>query len=582
MKNNHTRQIKDHVLFPVDELENMRSVYEMLLHSKEHYGSRTAYRQFEAGGRESSVTFTEFADRVDALRAFFADRNMLGRHFAIIGETSVEWISVYLAVISGVGVCVPIDKELSDESIIHQLNFADVDCVFVSGKCLAKLKKLLPACGNIQTVVVMRGSDDSLAADGQYEVSNYEALLKQGREALQVKGASVLPDGFDTDAPCLIIFTSGTTGANKGVVLSNKNITGTLRGCGRLLRYPKTCFSVLPINHSYELHANLMSSMYCGTCVCINDELRYFLKNIKYFQPEMSCMVPVMLDTIVRQLKKEIERSGKQKAFDKLLSVSDALRKVGIDCRRIFFRKILESLGGNLKMIICGGAFLDQDIIDFLTAIGIEVYNGYGITECAPVAAVNSSRLVKRGSVGRVLPTAEVRIMNRDENGNGEIQIHGDPVMLGYYKAEEDTSRVFSEDGWLLTGDIGYVDDDQFLYISGRIKNLIILPNGKNIYPEEIEEALTRKIPAIKECVVLENSSGSGLYGHIYPDMDYCAAQGLATNEEIRKFLKKDIDAFNRGEPSYKRLSDFEIRDTEFEKNTTHKILRFKVPSTAK
>jgi len=569
---------KRRLLLPVDEWDDMKSVQEMLQHSKELYGDQPAFRQFEAYGTESTITYTEFAERVNELRAALMQDGMQGLHFAVVGETSLEWISVYLAVIGGIGIAVPIDKELSDNSIIRQLNHADVDVVFVSRKSLEKIRRLLPQCPGIKTLVVMRGEQD-VARDSTCPcaITTYSALLEKGKTALKQKRADALPKEIRPDAPCVIIFTSGTTGANKGVVLSNRNITGTIRGCLRLLRYPKIGYSVLPINHSYELHANILGSLCCGTCVCINDELRYLLKNLKHFKPEMSCMVPMMLDTIVRQLKKEIQKSGKQDAFDRACKMSNALRKTGIDRRRVFFKDILDSLGGNLKMIICGGSFLDQEVADFLTDIGIDIYNGYGITECAPVAAVNSLLLRKRGSAGHVVPTAEIRIMDPDEKGNGEIQIRGDLVMQGYYKDEGDTARVFTEDGWFRTGDLGHVDKDRYLFISGRLKNLIILPNGKNICPEEIEESLIRMIPYIKECVVTENVTQSGLLGHIYPDPDFCKANGLTSPEEIKIFMRADIECYNRSEPGYKRLSDYQIRLTEFEKNTTQKILRYKV-----
>lgn len=354
-------------------------------------------------------------------------------------------------------------------------------------------------------------------------------------------------------------------------------IMGTLRGCARLLHFPATSISVLPINHSYELHAHLMSCLYCGTTVCFNDDLKYILKNLERFAPEMSCMVPLMLDMIVRKLKKGIADAGKEDSFEKAVRISNTLRKAHIDLRKKLFADILKPLGGNLKMIICGGAALSQDTADFLDSIGVTVYNGYGITECSPVVAVNPSGKTRRNSVGHLLPTMKVRISDPDENGNGEIQLYGDNVMQGYYNSPEDNKAVFTSDGWFRTGDIGHVDSDNFLYINGRLKNLIILPNGKNVYPEELEDALIKHIPYIKECVVYADKSNTGIYAAVYLDRQFAEENGLDTPEKEREFMKNDFDAFNSAVPSFKRITDYDITDKEFEKSSSHKIRRFKI-----
>jgi long-chain acyl-CoA synthetase len=288
-------------------------------------------------------------------------------------------------------------------------------------------------------------------------------------------------------------------------------------------------------------------------------------------------MVPMMLDLLVRKLKKQIAESGEQARFDRALKVSKVLGWIGIDIRRKMFKEILRPLGGNLRMIICGGAALSQDTADFLCAVGVEIYNGYGITECAPVAAVNPLFNARKCSVGHLLPTMEARIADPDADGNGEIQLRGENVMLGYYKAPEDTAKVFTADGWFRTGDIGHIDRFNFLYITGRLKNLIILPNGKNVSPEEIEESLMRHIPYIKECVVYAEEHNSDINAICYLDPEYRVFHGLDTAEKAKAHMLPDFEAFNRNMPGYKKIADFSIADTEFEKSTTHKIQRFKI-----
>ena len=563
-------------LIKPEEVEGFQTLYEILLHAKKNYPNKAAYCQLESRTEEREITFKAFAENVDALRASLLGRGYKGKHFAVCGEGSIEWLNVYLAVTAGVGVCVPIDKELAPETMAKQLEFADTELVFCSAKSAKKLQKALPLCNGIKTVVVMRSDDTAPFEEVCKDVLTLSSLIEEGKTLASQNQSPSLPK-IDPDETSVIIYTSGTTGANKGVALSNRNVMGTLRGCARLLHYPQTSISVLPVNHSYELHAHLMSCMYCGTTVFFNDDLKRILKNLERFAPEMSCMVPMMLDLIVRKLKKGIADSGKEKQFKKAVKLSSALRKIGIDRRQKFFSEILKPLGGNLKMIISGGAALAQETVDFLDSIGITVYNGYGITECSPVVAVNPGAKVKKHSVGLLLPTMKVRISEPDEFGNGEIQLSGENVMKGYYKDPSDTEKVFTADGWFRTGDIGHVDRDNFLYINGRLKNLIILPNGKNIYPEEIEETLMKHIPYIKECVVYSDEKNTGIYAVVFLDRMFASENGLDSPEKEKQFMKKDFDAFNGAVPSFKRITDFDITDKEFEKSSSHKIQRFKI-----
>lgn len=559
-----------------EEVDGFLTLYEILLHAKNKYPNKIAYRQLESRTEEKTVTFGAFADDVDALRVALAAEGLCGKHLAVCGEGSIEWLTVYLAVTAGVGVCIPIDRELSPETMAKQLDFADTDFVFCSARSIKKMQKALALCEKRKTVAIMRSDDTSRLDNGCERVTTLTELINKGK-SLSAGGKSGQRLKIDPDKTSVIIYTSGTTGANKGVELSNRNVMGTLRGCARLLHFPETSISVLPVNHSYELHAHLMSCLYCGTTVSFNDDLKHILKNLERFSPEMSCMVPMMLDLIVRKLKKGIADAGKEKKFEKAVRFSNALRKLGLDFRQRLFAELTKPLGGKLKMIISGGAALSQDTANFLENVGITVYNGYGITECSPVVAVNPGARVKKNSVGLLLPTMRVRINKPDELGNGELQLFGDNVMKGYYKAPEDTERVFTADGWFCTGDIGHVDSDNFVYISGRLKNLIILPNGKNIYPEEIEDALMKRIPYISECVVYADEGNTGIYAIVFLDRSFAEENGLDTPEKQKSFMKKDVDLFNGSVPSFKRIADYDITDREFEKSSSHKIQRFKI-----
>lgn len=562
--------------YKCDEVDAMLSVRDIMQKAKKEYATNIAYRQIENKTYETAITFKGLSNNVDAFGTALIMQGLKGKHIALLGETTIEWITAYFAVLNGVGVVVPIDRELNAETIAKQINFGDVEAVICSEKILKKIAGVLPQCPAVKTIVVMCPSvkvDTELSEN----VLIFEQLLEQGRNLLKYGDRSYIDAEINNDELSELVFTSGTTGANKGVMLCHKNLSAVIRGARRLVSYKKTSISVLPANHTYELSCHIIASLYEGTTVCINDDLKHVMQNIEHFAPEMSCMVPMMVELMVRKIKIETEKAGLSKHVEQGMWFSNLIRKVGIDKREKYFFPILTKFGGNLKKIICGGAPLSQETIDFMDGIGVTVLNGYGITECAPLVAVNGDKLKKKGSVGHVLPVCQVRIDMPDENGNGEIQVKGDNVMLGYYKMPEDTAQVFTEDGWFRTGDIGHVDKDDFLFINGRVKNLIILSNGKNIYPEEVEDALLCVISYIKEAVVYADEEGTGIYAMCYLDPDFCQANGLDDVEAKHEYLMKDIKKFNQKMPSFKRITDITIREAEFEKTSTKKIQRFKV-----
>ena len=551
-----------------EALDGFCTLHEILTMARDRYAGRDAYRTILSGAEDEGVSFAALAARTDALRAALSGRGLQGVHAAIIGENCPEWVEAYLALVSGIGVAVPIDGNLPAETIATQLRFADAEAVFVSERCAETVFAALRDCPGVRRTILLRGN---AAAD-----ETLRDLIAEGEALLRQKGEAALPPPADPDALAAIIFTSGTTGPNKGVMLTNRNILSMLLGCARLLRYPAVSLSVLPVHHTFELHAHLMSALYCGTTVVFNDSLKYVRRNLERFSPEMTCMVPLMADLLVKNVKKEIRKSGKEAQFDRLVSLSRKLLRAGIDLRRQLFAAVRKPLGGRLFMIVCGGAPLSQDTADFLYDIGVTVYNGYGITECAPVAAVNPLSRPRRHSVGMVLPTLRARIAGTDETGSGEIQLRGECVTAGYYKAPESTEKIFTADGWLRTGDLGYLDADGYLYIRGRLKNLIILPNGKNVCPEELEEALQRAIPDIRECIVFEDADNTGIFALCYLDPAFYKAHGLPDRQAARDYLLPAFEAFNKTLPTYRRIRDFDVTETEFEKTSTKKIRRFK------
>ena len=559
--------------FKINELADFTVIRDYVRRAKKIYGRQTAYRQYESPIMEASISFAGLNDNVDALGTALFARGMQGRHCALLGETSIEWMESLLALTGGNCVVVPLDRELNAETMAYQINFSDCEYIFCSGKCMKKLLTVLPLCPNIKGVIVMRHTMSRVELPEDCLL--LEDLIDEGYKLILRGDESYRNYEIDPDALAIIVFTSGTTGANKGVMLSHKNIVSCNQGCRYLVTLKSPSMSVLPVNHTYELVAHLISCIYEGVTVCINDDLKHVLPNLEHFAPRMSCMVPAMVELMARKIRKEIEVGGLKNYFEFGVKMSNFLRMFGIDKRKKFFKSILSAFGGKLEMIICGGAPLSAETEKFFDTIGITIYNGYGITECAPVVAVNGIKIKRKGSVGQVLPTCTVRIDNPNDEGNGEILVKGDSVMKGYYKNPEDTAKVLTEDGWFHTGDIGYLDKDNFLFINGRIKNLIILTNGKNVSPEEVEDHLQHKIPYIEECVVMENNDGTGICAMCYLSPDYCKENNLTTKDEKLAHLLKDIQIYNRGAESFKRIADTYIVDTPFEKTTTHKIKRF-------
>lgn len=519
---------QQNVCLESNKIKDMHTIKEMCDYAAGKYADRNAFVQYRGNAEPLEITYKELAEKAKSLRAGLLAEGISGSHIAVIGETSIEWMILYLAVVSGCGVLVPIDKEHDPETIVKQINTADVEYIFCSDQCREKINDALPKCRSVKRVFRLAYSD--------------------------MPKTNPQPEGIpvDPDKTCLIIYTSGTTGANKGVMLTNRNILTVICGCNMLMKYPQSSLSILPINHAYELHAHILLSMYFGTTVYINDDMKYVIRNLRKSNVEMICAVPMVAEFLADRMKKAMKNN-----------ITDTEEKIRY------------SVCGNLKMMICGGAALKQETEEFLNNIGIVVYTGYGMTECSPVLAVNPIERLKRGSVGRVLPTVRMRVADKNTDGYGELQVSGDSIMKGYYKDPESTAASFTEDGWFKTGDIGYIDKDEYVYIKGRKKNLIILSNGENVVPEEIEQHLYQTIPCIKECIVYADDCAPGLTAEVYLDPEYCLKNGIDNTAFKKQYIQECINDFNAHTSGYNRIYDIVVRESEFEKNSVQKIRRF-------
>lgn len=484
-------------------------------------------------------TYATFRSDIDALGTYFHYNGLKKAKIAVIGENSYEWVLTYFATVIGGNVIVPIDRDLTSDAIINVLKSSGAKALVYTDT----YKKVIDDIKKATGVKIFNINEfDDMIAEGN-------ALLQKGKT--KYRDVEVNPDEMST-----IIYTSGTTGTPKGVMLSQRNIVENACYCIEYEEISGTTLLVLPIHHTFGFTASVVAVMMYGYPIAINKNLRTFLSDIQLFKPQSIFVVPMFVEAIYKKIWKNAEQKKISSLLKGLIKTSNALRKFGIDKRKKMFKTVTDAFGGNLSLIISGGAALDKMYCDFFDAIGIDLVNGYGITECSPIVAVNPVRHNKPGSVGLVLRNAEVEIIDKDENGNGEICVAGSSVMLGYYNNKEATEEAF-DDIWFKTGDLGHLDDDNYLYISGRKKNLIILANGKNIYPEEIEELLLR-IPEVLETVVY--SENDVITAEIYTE-DATTVQAAVKN-------------LNKALPIYKHIKNIKFRTTEFEKTTTKKIKR--------
>ena len=543
------------------------------------HGDKTAYRYFDRQHNLLSLTYRNLSAKFLQTAAGLDAVDLAGKRIAIIGETSIEWICAYVATIAAGGIAVPMDKELDVEQIEGFFTFAEVDAVVYSplfNEAFSTLPETHPTVRKLIPMAPERGTWE----EKEYMIP-FTKLLEIGE--IKADAGYRYPEVTNMERMAEMLFTSGTTGSSKCVALSEKNIFASVNSaCASVDFSPEdSIVSVLPIHHTYELCIMLAALNY-GINIAINDSLKRVLKNFALFQPTGLVLVPLFVSTMNKKIWEEARRTGKEKVLKALTQISYTLRELNFDLRSTFFKQVTAAFGGNLNKIICGGAPLNPELVDTFGEFGIDVYEGYGITECSPLIAVSPYYAPKFGSVGPAVPCCQVRIEadHRNDRGfyEGEIQVKGDNVMIGYYKNPEETAKVFTDDGWFCTGDVGYMDDQGYIFITGRKKYVIISDNGKNVFPEEIEEYLA-KIETIAESVVLGRKDPKTkevtLTAIIYPQMDKFENQH--DRAKIMETIEAQVKKLNRKLVSYKQLRQVEFRWEPFEKTTSKKIKRHTV-----
>ena len=547
--------------------ENVRKLIEW---AAEEYGNDTVY-SFRPTPRADieKKSFLEFRNDVRALASEFLAMGCAGRHCVVIGKLSYDWAAIYYAMLSIGGVLIPLDRDWQAEDLAATVERAEAEFLF----CDTDLKEKAAVIEGKVTL-----ANPTVYLGGKEGDVSVASLIENGREKFAANPDAYFNAPIDPHTMALLVFTSGTTGKGKGVMLSQNAILSDLSSIIPYMDFGKKTVGVLPPHHTFGSSVMLIGHMMIGSEIYISGGLRYVAKELKEQAPEHLVIVPLYLETFYRRIMANLKEKKKEKLVARMIKASNAMLKVGIDVREKLFGEIRAAFGGKVKMIISGGAPINPEILRFFEAIGISTLNGYGITECAPIIAVNRSKNPVRGSVGHVIDIDTVIINNPNEDGEGEIWVTGPNVMLGYFKDEAATADAIDSEGFFKTGDYGKLDKNNVLYITGRKKNLIILSNGKNVYPEEIENELVAT-PGVIDIIVYEGQSKRGMehnaiVAEVYPDKEYIEKNNIT---DIKAHLQKYVDDYNRTAVPYKKIGVLKVRDTEFPKNTLRKIMRFKL-----
>ena len=569
----NSRKYKD-VLYKMRYINDLR---DMIYSSAELFGKKPAFLVKDVpGGPYRAISYIQLRNDINALGTKFIDMGLKGKKVALIGENSYKWVVTYLSVTNGTGVIVPLDKDLTEIEIGNLIKRSGAEAIVFSKKMKEKVMNALNSSEDISAAMKINIDADN----DEDDIMSWEKLLAEGNLLLESGSRDFIDAVIDREAMCSLLFTSGTTGMAKGVMLSHKNLSANVYNMSKYvkIREPGGGLSVLPMHHTYELTCHVFTGLYQGMYIAICEGLRYIQQNLKESKATVMLGVPAVFETMHKKVWKQAEASGAAGKMKKMMMLAQKTRLFNNQkVMRKIFSQIHMSLGNNLELFISGGAAINPQVRRDYEALGLPMIQGYGMTENAPIIAVNRDCYSKADSVGKPMPGTEVKIINKDADGVGEIICKGPSVMIGYYSDPEATEEVL-KDGWLHTGDYGRFDDEGFLYICGRKKNVIVTKNGKNIFPEEIEYLLLEQ-PFIEEVVVygtLDKKNGDiAVKAEIFPNFENIKEKmGVLSDGALSDVIKNSIEEINDKMPAYKRVKRFKLRNEEFEKTSTRKIRR--------
>ena len=551
----------------------------------ETYGDKVLYHQIMPGDSEfTEFTYGQVRKDVRGLGTALLGLGLGGAHIGVIGANCYEWAESYFAVTGGVGVVVPLDKELSPEELENLCDMGGIDAVICCQDRFYNIFKTIKEGGRTGLRMVI-GVNRDKHEDEANGLLSWNLLRSAGIKAVEDGDRSYLDARVRASDLIAIIFTSGTTGVSKGVMLSHRNLcTDVLIAQTYLEVVPDDIFfSVLPIHHTYECTCTMIEGLYMGASMAFCRGLKYITRDMQAVRPTFLLAVPLIYEKFYNTIQKTLKKQRQDKLVNTLFAINNVTSRIGINVAAPIAKKIMAQFGGRIEMFIAGGAKVDPKVLAFFRSMGIPCLQGYGLTETSPMVALNPDqwKYMRNESAGKLFQFTECKIVDKDDEGNGEICFRGPMVMMGYYKNPEATAACM-EDGWFHTGDIGYLDEDNYVYITGRKKNVIIAANGKNVFPEELEEKIARS-PYIEECMVWADEDNEdrmlrGIYVTLRPDKENVRdALGDRSDDEgaVMALISSEIDRLNAAWPDWKRVRHIVIKKGEFNKTTGMKIRRF-------
>lgn len=555
----------------------VKNYREMIEYSVKNYADKVAYKYKKNGDLKHveyvEKTYEQVGKDIKAFATELLNKGLENKKIVVIGNNRYEWCISYLAVTSANMIIVPLDKALPNNEIENLVIRSEAEVTIFDKKYIEVMKKLKKDTNaNLQMLICMDNIKDN-------DVEKFSQLLKKGEELLKNGDNRYEKVKVNPKKMSIMLFTSGTTNVPKAVMLSQKNICANLSDFASWVKlYPTdTLLSFLPIHHTFECTVTFLYGFYSGCTVAFCDGLKYIQKNLVEYKVSVFVAVPLVLETMYKKVQKAIRDQGKEKLISTMVKISNSLLKCKIDLRKVIFKKILDNLGGNIRLVLYGAAPMNKETIVGFNNFGIELVQGYGLTETSPVIAAETDKEKKPGAVGLALPSLNVKIDHPDENGEGEILVKGPSVMIGYYHNDEENQKAFI-DGWFRTGDYGYITEDGFIYVTGRKKDIIVLQNGKNVYPQEIE-FLINKLPYVTESLVYQrgkDKTDTMLCAKIVYDKDLIKEKlGEKTEKEYQELIWEKIKEINQQLPVFKHIKKISITTEPLIKTTTQKVKRY-------